>query len=162
MQVDPIKDGLNWLAYTGDNPVNKIDPMGLITLKIYHAKGTTKKFDVNDIIGTHLWFEIDGDYFGYGGEGGYIDNESGLQKVTYQESDEIERVCSRLKINRKQECCLRKHAVKIYKSFSKKNFQGVRHNCTQYAMKVLKSCGFNVIKYPLVPSWDYKYFVSNN
>ena len=28
---DPIKDGLNWYAYCGNNPVNRIDPWGLAT-----------------------------------------------------------------------------------------------------------------------------------
>jgi len=34
MQIDSIKDGLNWLAYTDNNPVNKIDPKGLYSIKI--------------------------------------------------------------------------------------------------------------------------------
>ena len=29
IQEDPIKDGMNWYAYVGNNPVNKIDPTGL-------------------------------------------------------------------------------------------------------------------------------------
>ena len=28
MQIDPIKDGINFLAYSDNNPVNKIDPNG--------------------------------------------------------------------------------------------------------------------------------------
>jgi len=28
MQIDPIKDGLNWVAYTDNNPVNSMDPNG--------------------------------------------------------------------------------------------------------------------------------------
>jgi hypothetical protein len=29
MSVDPIKDGVNWYVYTGNNPVAYVDPMGL-------------------------------------------------------------------------------------------------------------------------------------
>ena len=33
---DPIKDGLNWYAYCGNNPVNYVDPTGLkLKLKNY-------------------------------------------------------------------------------------------------------------------------------
>ena len=30
---DPIKDGLNWYAYCGNNPINNIDPLGLSGIK---------------------------------------------------------------------------------------------------------------------------------
>jgi len=29
MQIDPIRDGENWYAYVGNNPINWIDPLGL-------------------------------------------------------------------------------------------------------------------------------------
>ena len=35
IQEDPIKDGMNWYAYVGNNPVNKIDPTGLATRNPY-------------------------------------------------------------------------------------------------------------------------------
>ena len=37
MQVDPIKDGLNWLEYCGDNPVNAMDPTGLLTTQVNYG-----------------------------------------------------------------------------------------------------------------------------
>ena len=30
MTEDPIKDGLNWYAYCGGNPVGFVDPSGMI------------------------------------------------------------------------------------------------------------------------------------
>ncbi len=27
--IDPIKDGINWYAYCGNDPVNFVDPLGL-------------------------------------------------------------------------------------------------------------------------------------
>ena len=38
---DPIRDGENWFSYTGNNPVNWIDPWGL---EIILHKGSTLKF----------------------------------------------------------------------------------------------------------------------
>ena len=29
IQEDPIKDGMNWYSYVGNNPVNRVDPLGL-------------------------------------------------------------------------------------------------------------------------------------
>ena len=34
-QEDPAKDGLNWYAYCGNNPVNFVDPFGLDSIKNY-------------------------------------------------------------------------------------------------------------------------------
>ncbi len=34
---DPIKDGLNWYAYAGNNPVMYVDPSGLDYDKIINA-----------------------------------------------------------------------------------------------------------------------------
>ena len=31
IQEDPIKDGMNWYAYVGNNPINAIDPCGLFS-----------------------------------------------------------------------------------------------------------------------------------
>ena len=34
IKEDPIKDGMNWYSYVGNNPVNKIDPLGLVSYSI--------------------------------------------------------------------------------------------------------------------------------
>jgi uncharacterized protein RhaS with RHS repeats len=52
-QEDPIRDGLNWYTYCGNNPVNYIDPWGLwdaadhlrITHEIALAEGFSEKHD---------------------------------------------------------------------------------------------------------------------
>jgi len=43
-QIDPIKDGYNWYAYVGNNPVNYVDPLGykqLLPLSIIEKFGET-------------------------------------------------------------------------------------------------------------------------
>ena len=45
ISVDPIKDGLNWYAYCGNNPVVFVDPLGLALLRDY----------VEDNNGTITW-----------------------------------------------------------------------------------------------------------
>ncbi|MEL7607805.1 MAG: RHS repeat-associated core domain-containing protein, partial [Sedimentibacter saalensis] len=43
-QIDPIKNGYNWYAYVGNNPVNYIDPLGykqLLPLSIIEKFGGT-------------------------------------------------------------------------------------------------------------------------
>ncbi|QEN04221.1 hypothetical protein EW093_05710 [Thiospirochaeta perfilievii] len=39
--VDPIKDGYNWYAYCGNDPINRIDPNGLDWIKIINRDPTT-------------------------------------------------------------------------------------------------------------------------
>ena len=59
MQVDPIKDGLNWLAYTGDNPVNAIKSKGKVSEYLLHDSAN-KSYN-NCICNAHNKFSISND-----------------------------------------------------------------------------------------------------
>ncbi|GEM_PF-5418553 len=41
--VDPIHAGLNWYVYVGNDPVNRIDPLGLLSAKPEVGRATEPK-----------------------------------------------------------------------------------------------------------------------
>ena len=43
-QEDPAKDGLNWYAYCGNNPVNFVDPWGLMINDILNSKNISEHY----------------------------------------------------------------------------------------------------------------------
>ncbi len=55
---DPIKDGSNWYAYCGNNPLGSVDPTGLAELIMVPMPGSLR------FIPAHVYIRIDGDSWG--------------------------------------------------------------------------------------------------
>lgn len=46
--VDPVKDGVNWYSYVGNDPVNRIDPLGLVDVESSDLIDRTSTIDRNN------------------------------------------------------------------------------------------------------------------
>ena len=74
IQEDPVKDGGNWYAYCGDNPVTRVDPLGLV-LQIVGTETEKSRLlrNLNYLTDYTLEMKDDGTvYIAKEGEGKYV------------------------------------------------------------------------------------------
>jgi len=135
LQTDPLGyvDGLNMYAYVGNNPVNFIDPWGLVIILGIHSNGGHSWISVYDTeTGEYTTYGLWHDSKAYGGDKNRTIPGSDLRK-NYVERYYSSGHSSRYhELNPKQEQKLKKHLAKKHISRRPTN------NCSSFASDTAK------------------------
>ena len=156
MQVDPIKDGLNWLAYTGDNPVNAIDPKGLKKfVNICVASGSSPWERISySLFKSHIWITIGREGYDFAGMLNIFPTK--LDPRSYMTS--TNRFCIPVQVSDCTADCIKRKAESVKDAMGDYRING--NNCFVYIGKLLRACGARVKPNFMPTNLVLKYYAS--